>query len=77
MHEMITSYLKGDTKKSLKLQLDMLALIRALFIEVSPVPVKAALNLMGFDVGKARMPLIQIEDANLAKLKIAMKDYGL
>ena len=76
-HEMMTTFLSGDIKTSLRLQLEMLPLIRALFNEVNPIPVKAALNLMGFNAGVPRMPLTEIEDVNLARLKQAMTDYGL
>jgi len=77
VHDMVMSYLQGDVKTSCKLQIDMLALVRALFCEVSPAPVKAALNLMGFDVGGCRMPLSEMEAANLQTLKEAMASYGL
>lgn len=76
-HEMVASYLAGDTAKSLDLQLKSLDLINALFCEVNPIPVKAAMNLMGFEVGGLRMPLSTIEDKNNEKLKAAMIAYGL
>ncbi|MBE7030170.1 MAG: 4-hydroxy-tetrahydrodipicolinate synthase [Ruminococcaceae bacterium] len=76
-HDMVASYLAGDTKKALALQLEMLELVDALFCEVNPIPVKAALNLMGFEVGGYRLPLCEMEEANLAKLKGAMERYGL
>lgn len=77
VHEMVMKFMEGDIKESLRYQLEILPLVRALFNEVNPIPVKAALNLMGFDVGGYRMPLCEIEDTNLEKLKIAMTDYGL
>ena len=49
----------------------------ALFCEVNPIPVKHALNLMGMEVGPLRMPLCPMEDANLERLKKAMKNYGI
>lgn len=77
VHDLVMKFMDGDIKESLRYQLEMLPLVRALFNEVNPIPVKAALNLMGFDVGGYRMPLCEIEDTNMEKLKIAMADYGL
>ena len=54
-----------------------LELVDALFCEVNPIPVKHALNLMGMEVGPLRMPLCPMEDANLERLKKAMKNYGI
>ncbi len=76
-HDMVMSYLEGDTKRATKLQLDTLNLINALFCETNPIPVKAAVNLMGFNAGKCKMPLCSMEDKNFERLKEAMKDYGL
>ena len=76
-HDIVASYLEGDVKKSLKLQLKALELIDALFIEVNPIPVKTALNIMGLNVGKLRMPLCEMEEKNEAVLKDALKNYGL
>ena len=70
-------YLDGDIDESRKLQLEMLELINALFCEVNPIPVKTAMNLMGFNVGHLRMPLCDMSDNNLDKLKNAMKKIGL
>jgi 4-hydroxy-tetrahydrodipicolinate synthase len=76
-HEMAASFLKGDIARSRRLQLDFIPLINALFCEVNPIPVKTALNLMGFDAGPLRMPLCPMSDKNLSLLKQAMTDYGL
>ena len=76
-HEIVASYLNGDTKKSLELQLEALPICDALFCEVNPIPVKTAMNLMGREVGPLRGPLCEMEPANVEKLKKAMKDYGL
>ena len=76
-HDIVASYLDGDVKKSLELQLNALELIDALFIEVNPIPVKTALNIMGFNVGNLRMPLCEMEEKNEAVLKNALKNYGL
>ena len=76
-HEMVASYLAGDVKKSAEIQLKSIELCDALFCEVNPIPVKAALDLMGWDCGTPRLPLTTIEDAHLEQLKKAMKNYGL
>jgi 4-hydroxy-tetrahydrodipicolinate synthase len=75
-HEMTASYLAGDIEKARKIQLRALDLIKALFIEVSPIPIKAALNLIGMDVGICRLPLIEMSQENLEVLKQAMLAYG-
>ena len=67
-HDMVEKYLQGDTEGSLKIQLDALPLINALFSEVNPIPVKKAMNLMGMEVGPLRGPLTEMEDANAEKL---------
>jgi 4-hydroxy-tetrahydrodipicolinate synthase len=68
-HDMVAKYLEGDVKASCDLQLKFLHLINALFCEVNPIPVKAALNLMGYEVGALRMPLSEIEPANRDRLR--------
>ncbi|MGN0513629.1 MAG: 4-hydroxy-tetrahydrodipicolinate synthase [Lachnospiraceae bacterium] len=76
-HDIVAKYLEGDVAGSLKLQLEAIELIDALFCEVNPIPVKHAMNLMGMGVGPLRRPLSPMEPANLEKLKNAMKNYGL
>ena len=76
-HNIVQTYLDGDVQTSLNLQLQALSLIDALFCEVNPIPVKAALNLMGMNVGGLRRPLTTMEDSNQAKLKKAMEEYGI
>lgn len=76
-HDMTVKYLAGDVEEARKIQLKTLRLIKGLFSEVSPVPVKAAMNLMGMNVGPCRMPLVEISDKNLEFLKTVMKEYGL
>ena len=76
-HDMVMKYIDGDTAGSLKLQLDMLELINSLFVEVNPIPVKTAMNLLGFGVGELRMPLCEMSGKNLETLKQALKNYGL
>lgn len=76
-HEICQAYLDGDVKKSLQLQLDAMELCEALFCEVNPIPVKKALSLMGMGGGALRMPLSEMEPANVQRLEKAMKNYGL
>ncbi|HEY9062616.1 MAG TPA: 4-hydroxy-tetrahydrodipicolinate synthase [Pseudobacteroides sp.] len=76
-HDMVAKYLSGDVEGSKNLQLKTLNLIKALFVDVSPIPVKAAMNLMGMNVGSCRMPLVDMSDKNLDILKNSMKEYGL
>lgn len=76
-HDICAKYIDGDVNGSLKLQLEALELVDALFCEVNPIPVKTAMGLMGWDVGPLRLPLCQMEEANLETLKRAMKNYGL
>ena len=76
-HNIVAKYLEGDVKESLKLQLEALNVIDALFCEVNPIPVKAALNMMGFNVGPLRKPLTEIEDVDKETLKAAMTSYGI
>ena len=63
-HDIVEKYIAGDTKGSLALQLKYLPLIKALFSEVNPIPVKAAMNEMGLGVGPLRRPLTEIEDVD-------------
>ncbi len=76
-HDIVAEYLAGNVKKSMELQLKALDLCDALFCEVNPIPVKAAMNLMNKNVGSLRMPLTEMEDANKEKLSKAMKEYGI
>lgn len=76
-HDMCDEYFKGNVEKARDMQLEALDLINALFCEVNPIPVKAAMNLMGMEVGSLRAPLTEMEDANKEKLAKAMKEYGL
>ena len=76
-HELCDAYLTGNTTKACEMQLHYLKLIKALFMEVNPIPVKTAMNLMGMNVGNLRLPLSEMEGANLEKLKSTMSQYGL
>ena len=76
-HEICRKYLDGDVAGSLKEQLRAMELCGALFCEVNPIPVKKALELMGLIDGTLRMPLSEMEPANVKRLENAMKEYGI
>lgn len=76
-HDIAAAALAGDFEQSRKLQIEYLELCNALFMDVNPIPVKQAMNMMGFDAGPLRMPLCEMNEANTAKLKAVMEKYGL
>ena len=76
-HDICQKYFEGDVQGSLQIQLDAMELCDKLFIEVNPIPVKKALNLMGMEAGSLRMPLTEMEPSNAAKLEKAMRDFGI
>lgn len=67
-HEMVMSFLDGDISKAINLQLKTIPLIKALFSEVNPIPVKAALNVIGYDFGIPRLPLVEMSQNGKQKL---------
>lgn len=75
--DMVASYLDGDVVKSCEMQLKYFDLVKALFCEVNPIPVKKALNLMGMEVGSLRLPLTEMEDANAKRLEEEMRKAGV
>ncbi len=77
VHDMCASWFAGDVKAALKEQLRAYDLIKALFSEVNPIPVKAAMNLMGMNAGPMRLPLTEMESQNQAKLREELVRYGL
>ena len=77
VHDMCYKFFSGDIAGSRKMQLDALPLVDALFCEVNPIPVKAALNMMGKEVGTLRAPLTEMEDAHKEVLKKAMMDLEI
>ena len=77
MHLMVDSILNDDYTRAIELHYEMLDLIRALFIESNPVPVKTAMNLMGLPSGPLRKPLCEMKEENLEVLKKALKDSNL
>lgn len=76
-NEMCYKYFEGNTCEAAKMQLEVIDLCDALFSEVNPIPAKYALNLMGYNFGKPRMPLIELSDANKEILKNVMKKHNL
>jgi len=76
-HEIVERFLKGDAKGSLELQMKYFNLIKALFCEVNPIPVKAAMNLMGMGVGPLRLPLTELEPDHVTLLKNELQKVGL
>lgn len=76
-HQMCKEYFDGNIQEALKIQLDNYKLCKSLFIETNPIPVKTALNLMGKNVGNLRLPLCEMDDDNLEKLKLTLKEYDL
>lgn len=76
-HEICAKFFEGDVEGARKLQFEALPLIHALFSEVNPIPVKEAMNQLGWNAGPCRMPLSPMDEANKAKLTAAMKDYGI
>ena len=76
-HDLCQACLDGDYKKAANMQFDALPLIDSLFSEVNPIPVKHALNVMGFEVGPLRKPLTEMEEKNAKLLEENMKKYGI
>lgn len=76
-HDICEKYMSGDVKGSAQMQIKALPLINQLFCEVNPIPVKAAMNLMGMEVGPLRMPLTDLTKPNEEKLAMLMKEFGL
>ena len=76
-HDIVAKLMDGDVKGSRELQLRALPLIEKLFCEVNPIPVKAAMNMLGWEVGPLRMPLSEMEEEHQKELKAAMDAFGV
>ena len=76
-HDIVAKFLDGDVAGSLELQLRAIPLVEKLFCEVNPIPVKAALNMLGWEVGPLRMPLSEMEEEHQKELKAAMDAFGV
>jgi len=77
VHNMVENFLNGNINEAIKMQLDTLKLTSALFSEVNPIPVKAACNMMGFNAGIPRLPLIEMSKSGKENLKNEMINYGV
>lgn len=77
IHKMVHSFMEGDLETSRRIQIKLDPLVKALFCETNPIPVKAAMNLMGMNAGRCRLPLVDISPQGMETLKKAMKEYGL
>lgn len=76
-HDMVMSFLNGDTKTARELQLKSIGLVGALFCEVNPIPVKEAMNILGYNAGVPRLPLVELSEKGKELLKREILNYGL
>ena len=76
-HDIVIEYKNGNVEKSRQLQIEYFDLCRDLFCDVNPIPVKAAMNMMGWDVGECRLPLSPLSEANQKKLRATLARHGL
>jgi 4-hydroxy-tetrahydrodipicolinate synthase len=76
-HDICQTWFDGNVEESKRLQLHYLDLANGLFTDVNPIPVKAAMNLMGMNVGECRLPLYPMEDNALAALENVLRRHGL
>ena len=76
-HDMCAKWFEGDPAGALKLQLDYLELANAMFCDVNPIPVKEALNQMGWNMGPCRLPLFEMDAAGKAHIHDVLKKYNL
>ena len=76
-HNLVQNFFDGNIKEATKMQLDALDLVNSLFCEVNPIPVKEALNMMGYNYGVPRLPLVRLSEKNQERLKNSMKNFGL
>ena len=77
VHKMTKDFFAGNIAEATKAQLDTLELTNSLFCEVNPIPVKAALNMIGYNVGTPRLPLVEMSDKGKERLRNALINYGL
>ena len=75
-HDMVYNFLNGNINEAISMQLDSIELIKALFCEVNPIPVKEALNIIGFNVGIPRLPLIELSKSGKEQLTKALKNFN-
>lgn len=77
MHDMCEAFWAGDYKKACKMQLDILGIFDAMFCEVNPIPVKGAMNMLGFGVGECHLPLVEMSNEHKAFTKNELEKFGL
>ena len=75
-HDMVQNYFEGKTEKATQMQLDAIELVKALFCEVNPIPVKEAMNMIGFNCGTPRLPLIELNNSGKEQLKKAIENFN-
>lgn len=73
--DMVDSFLSGNVKKAQEIHYKLLPIMKAAFIETNPIPIKTMMKLIGMDTGELRLPMCEMEEKNLAKLKEVMKQY--
>ena len=76
-HDIVAKWFAGDVEGSRSLQLELLELANAMFMDVNPIPVKEAMNLIGMDVGECRLPLVGMSDSGREALAAVLKKHGL
>lgn len=76
-HNIIENFLNGNIKDAINAQIKAVPLVNSLFCEVNPIPIKAALNMIGYDVGTPRLPLIEMSNNGKEKLKAELINFGL
>lgn len=76
-HDMVALYLAGEQEKALELQKKYLDMENAMFIDVNPIPVKEAMNMIGWNAGECRLPLCRMEEEKIAKLRSELEKVGL
>ena len=75
-HQMVEYYLNGNTAAATRIQISLTPLVKAVFCDINPIPVKAALNMMGFAVGSCRLPLCDTTEANLELIRNTLMKLG-
>lgn len=76
-HNMTYNFFNGNIKDAIDAQINAIPLVKALFCEVNPIPVKAALNMLGYNMGIPRMPLLEMTDSGKEKMKKELSNFGL
>ena len=76
-HDMVMNFLNGNVNEAIKMQIKYIDFVRAMFIETNPIPIKEAMNIMGFDVGECRSPLGPLSDKNREHVRNIINKYGL